>query len=81
MTAQFKFMGEQRDPDIDNAEGRGFPRIYDGTKRSMLDDVRSVLERLASGERIEACGEICEESPCLCCEARALVERIDGGER
>ena len=25
------FMGEQEDPDLDNAVGRGFPRIYDAS--------------------------------------------------
>lgn len=73
-----KFMGEQDDPDMDNAEGRGFPRIYDGTKRSLLDDVRRLLQHVADYEHHEdpAMSRAAEAEA-----ARALVVRIDGGER
>lgn len=67
-------MGEQHDPDMDNAEGRGFPRIYDGAKRSLLDDVRGILDRLSRADTDGiAAGDVDA--------ARALLKRIDGGER
>jgi hypothetical protein len=45
---------------------------------SAAPELLSIAERLASGERLEACGEICSESPCLCCEARAAVAKAVG---
>lgn len=67
-----KFMGVQDDPDMDNAEGRGFPRIYDGTKRSLLDDVRSFVEHVANEGWLDADAQD---------RARQILNRIDGGER
>ena len=65
-----KFMGEQDDPDMDNAEGRGFPRIYDGTKPTLLGDVREFLQAIV------------DETPvATIAEAEKLLKRIDGGER
>lgn len=66
-----KFMGEQDDPEMDN-EGRGFPRIYDGTKLTLLDDVRAFLAQVADE------GEAPSEYEAT---ARQLLARIDGGER
>lgn len=65
-------MGQQPDPDMDNAEGRGFPRIYDGTKRSLLDDVRSFLEHVTVAGWLDADTHK---------RAYAILRRIDGGER
>lgn len=67
-----KFMGEQPDPDMDTAEGRGFPRIYDGTKRSMLDDVRTFIEAIANDDDVPGEHQIA---------ARQLLKHIDEGER
>jgi len=68
----FKFMGQQDDPELKNAEGRGFPRIYDGTKRSLLDDVRGFLEMVCQEDNGPA------EYAAV---ADQLLKRIEGGER
>lgn len=67
-----KFMGQQDDPDMDNAEGRGFPRIYDGTKPTLLDDVRGFLEHVTAEGRLDADAHK---------RAYDILRRIDGGER
>lgn len=77
-----KFMGEQEDPELAVIEARGNTRIYDGTKRSLLDDVRDFLEAVADRE-LNALNDACrtmtrdEEQDA----AIALLKRIDGGER
>lgn len=75
-----KFMGEQDDPDMANAEGRGFPRIYDGTNRSMLDHIYAAMRAAERFIEDDTCRHDSEKAPVLA-EIRALVMRIDAGER
>ncbi len=49
------FMGEQEDPDMDNAVARGFPRIYDATGAEVESDTllaepkRAIVEKKKAG--------------------------------
>jgi hypothetical protein len=75
-----KFMGVQDDPDMDTAEGRGFPRIYDGTKRSMLDDIYSALRNAERFISDDTCRHDSEKAA-VQAEILAVMKRIDEGER
>lgn len=44
MSARYLFMGEQPDPEMDVAAGRGYPRIYDGTAPLTEADERMIRD-------------------------------------
>lgn len=46
-------------------------------RAQLAEELLEIVQRMATGERIEACGEICETDPCLCCQARAVITKAD----